>query len=104
MNRKMKLPQIRRPRVPTKPLQFMDLKHLADLEHEFKQDCMRALVSYKKWQLKTHMNVQGHSDPIEQRYGDLQGQNLRAQAANAIHAYWMVRADYRAAFQQYTQQ
>jgi hypothetical protein len=81
----------------SKNLDIFELKQLADMEALYRQQCQKALISYKIW-AKNH---EGETDQIALLYGNLQGNVLRANAKEAVRAYWTVRTDFRRWFKQY---
>ena len=87
-------------RVPknlTRGFQILELKQMADMAESYKTKCKEAIQAYKNWQAK-HAD---ETDVIELLYGSLEGPVLRRQAQDAIQLYWVVRQDFRKAFQEY---
>lgn len=78
-------------------LEIFELKQLADMEASYKANCREALALYKKWK---HLYSQ-QTDMIELIYGNLEGVILRRRAEDAVHAYWIIRRDFRALFEEY---
>ena len=78
-------------------LQIFDLKQLADIEAAYKQKCLQAFAAYRAW----GQSQSDRTDTIERLYGTLEGTLLRRQAENTVQAYWIIRRDFRAAFQTY---
>ena len=78
-------------------LQIFELKQLADMEAQYKQQCRQSLASYKAWCQK-HA---GETDMIELLYGNLEGVMLRRRAEDAVEAYWVIRQDFRCLFKDY---
>ncbi len=78
-------------------LQVFEVKQMAELEDQFKNECKRALYVYRNWQKQ----YQAETDAVELLYGQLKGIILRRYAENAVQAYWVIRQDFRAVFSRY---
>ncbi len=77
--------------------QIFELKHLADMEADYKRKCRFAIKAYKSW----CKGRQAQKDVIELLYGNLEGVMLRRQAENSIEMYWTLRRDFRREFKSY---
>jgi hypothetical protein len=78
-------------------LQIFELKQLADMEAAYKRKCLAAFATYKSW-CKAQAS---QTDNIELLYGTLEGTLLRRHAQNTVQAYWIIRRDFRKAFEDY---
>ena len=78
-------------------MQILDLKHLAEIEHQWKTRCYQAILSYKGWSRQNKTQ----KDALLRYYGALEGDLLRTNACNFIRAYWQIRTDCRRVFAQY---
>lgn len=77
--------------------QYLELKQLADLEHEFRMHCQTAIQIHRRWR-QTHA---GAIDPIACHYRAIEGALLRRQAEDAVRLYGIIRKDVRRSFRKY---
>ncbi len=77
--------------------QIFDIKQLAELEHANKKKCKQALLKYKLWLAYS----KNQSDKMAIHYGNMEGCILRKQACQMISLYWVIRQDFRKAFDTY---
>ena len=78
-------------------LEIFELKQLADMEASYKARCRQSLARYKNWR----RSYSQQTDLIELAYGNLEGTLLRRRAEDAVHAYWIIRRDFRVFFEEY---
>ena len=78
-------------------MQILDLKHLAEIEHQWKTRCAKAILSYKIW----HRRHRLQKDVLLRYYDKIEGDMLRTHACNFVRTYWLVRRDCRRVFEQY---
>jgi len=77
--------------------QFLDLKHLAELEERFRRHCHAAIRHYQHWKRSGPVD----DDLIERHYRDLEGRLLRRRAEEAARLYGIIRKDARRNFRKY---
>ncbi len=78
-------------------LQIFEVKQFGELEAYYKQQCRKALDTYKAWK----RSYAAETDAIEMLYGQLEGIVLRHHAVSAVQAYWIIRQDYQKIFDTY---
>lgn len=77
--------------------QFIDIKHLVDLENRFRVQCRETICRYR--QCKRELTV--IEDLTERHYRFLEGTLLRQQAEDAARLYGLIRRDIRRSFDKY---
>lgn len=78
-------------------LQIFEVMQMVEIEQRYRRDCQMAIKRYKNWK----KNYQDETDLIALIYLQLEGDLLKRHACDFTGAYWRVRHDYRAAFENY---